>query len=258
MQKPVIVGLATILVSQAALAKDDYAEGVKAYNDGNFGTSIQLLTSAIKGTQFKNQNAHYYLANAYLQLKNNSAALFEYRECLKLAPQSECGQHCLKAINHLTGVALPPQQVSLVQPTPPPTAKVLATTTAPAALKLPGLPPIPTFPKDDGPTLSDVLNWSQPEQVLYQLPAYGRKNDALFRLEKTQDALKRAQSLATSAIGSARQFGETDEAWKLRIANGRLQMAEILKPYELAIAAREKEVENMNQIYETCLSAGRR
>lgn len=258
MKKPGFAGLALLITSQSAYAADDYAAGVKAYSNGDFGTSIRLLSSAIKGTHSKNGIAHYYLGNAYLQLKNNSAALFEYRESLRVAPQAECAQHCLTAINHLTGVSVPPKQANVVQAVPISVTKPIANANTNIPAKILGLPPIPTFTKDDGPVLADVLNWSQPQQVLYQLPAYDRKNEALSRLERTQETLKRAQAIATSAVGSSRRFGETDDVMQSRIANERVQMAEILKPFNAAVEARQKEVEQMNQIYEVCLSAGRR
>lgn len=239
---------------------DELTDGIKAYSGSDFGTSIRLLTTATKGKHAKNATAHYYLGNAHLQTKNAPAALTEYRESLRLAPQAESATHCRAAILHLTVPPAPPVQATSAPATTPVSPQVMSATalSQAAPIKVTGLPSIPSFPNDDGPRLSDVLTWSQGQQSTYFQVAFDRKNEALLRLERTQDVLKRAQSLASSAVPSARQFGETDAMLKTRMESGRSQMATILKPFEDAVEARQKDVSEANSIYETCISSGRR
>jgi len=243
--------------SSCAAAADELADGIKSYGEFDYGTAVRLLSAATKGKYAKNATAHYYLANAYLHMKNSSAALAEYRESLKLAPQAESAIHCKNAILHLTASATAPVQVAETDDKVAVAHPKIAVVEA-SPIRLTGLPSIPNFPKDDGPKLADVMTWSQAQQSNYFQIAYDRKNEALLRLEKTQDALKRAQSLASSAVPSARQFGETDAMLKARVESGRAQMASILKPFEDAVEIRQKEAEQCNSIYETCVSAGRR
>lgn len=252
---PLVISLT---MSISAVFADELSDGIKAYSGSDFGTSIRLLTAATKGKHAKNATAHYYLGNAHLQVKNNSAALSEYQECLKLAPQAESATHCRAAIAHLTAPVWRTNQADLVRTQPTASVPKAALSIEAAPLKVMGLPSIPNFPKDDGPKMSDVLTWSLGQQASYFQIAFDRKNEALSRLERTQDVLKRAQSLASSAVPSARQFGETDAALKTRIENGRAQMSTILKPFEDAVEVQQKEVEQTNSIYETCISAGRR
>ncbi|HEY9678872.1 MAG TPA: tetratricopeptide repeat protein [Drouetiella sp.] len=259
MRQLLLLLAAWALDSEPVLA-DELADGIKAYNESDFGTCVKILASATKGKFGNNATAHYYLGNAYIQIKNPTAALAEYRQSLSIAPTAATAPHCLAAIQHLTPQ---PSKVTRVDiPTPKQNTPALPTQVGivaePAPIRLTGLPTIPTFPKDDGPKLSDVMTWSIGQQANYFQIAFDRKNEALLRLEKTQDVLKRAQSLASSAVPNARQFGETDSMLKTRLESGRAQMATILKPFEEAVEMRQKEAETANSLYETCVSAGRR
>src|SRR5271163_802715 len=94
--------LILLFCSSARADSQTFNDGVSAYNKGDYTACVTLLTSAVKGQDAKNAAAHYYLAGALLKLNNTKAALEEYRECLKVAPQGASAQFCQQAINHLS------------------------------------------------------------------------------------------------------------------------------------------------------------
>ncbi len=125
-------------------------------------------------------------------------------------------------------------------------------------IKISGLPAIPQAVKDDGPALPEILLWPLNQQSAYYLIAFNRKNEALARLDQLSEILKRAESLASSAVPNARGYGESEAETRKRVENGRAQLMTILEPYKSAVEAAQRSVEQANSIYETCLSAGRR
>jgi tetratricopeptide (TPR) repeat protein len=236
-----------------------YTNAINAYNKGDFGTAITLLNTAINADQSKNPFAHYYLAGAYLQLGNKKVALDEYRLSLKLAPHGQSAIFCQQAIAKLE--ACTPQPTAMIQnqkhfmvmP-----SSVVTKEKMYATIKLANLPALPTAFKDDAPTVSDVLLWTLNQQSAYYLTAVERKNQALARLDQAKDLLKKTESLAASVVPNARLYGETENEMKNRMENGRFQLASILSPYKTAVELAQKQVEQANSIYETCISAGRR
>ncbi len=220
---------------------------------------VRLFNTAINSGDSKNANAHYYLASAYLRLDNKRAALDEYRLSLKLDSRGQSAKFCKQAIEHLEGVHT--SSTSKLQATQK--SESSAKNSDPIlktypVFKISGLPVIPPVIKDDGPTLSEILLWTLNQQSAYYQTAFNRKNQALARLDEVNEILKKAESLASSAVPNARSYGESEDEWKKRIENGRTQFAAILEPYKAAVDSTTKTVEQTNSIYETCISAGRR
>lgn len=73
-----------------------------------------------------------------------------------------------------------------------------------------------------------------------------------------REVLNRAQAIALSMVPTVRQFGETEDATKARVTRGREQVDAALKPYQDALALRQREVDQAGTIYDTCISAVRR
>jgi tetratricopeptide (TPR) repeat protein len=255
-----LLALLLFTTSVPALAEcAAYVDGVNAYNRGDYGTAIKLFNTAISSAESKNANAHYYLAGAYFRLDNKQAALDEYRLSLKLAPQGQSARFCKQAIDHISSSSgSRPIKTEVEKISGGSATTVDKKSKSFPIIKISGLPAIPQAVKDDGPALPEILLWPLNQQSAYYLIAFNRKNAALARLDQLSEILKRAESLASSAVPNARGYGESEAETRKRVENGRAQLMTILEPYKSAVEAAQRSVEQANSIYETCLSAGRR
>lgn len=75
-------------------------EGVSAYNRGDYKTAVIKLSGALS-TEFNNAAVHYYLANAFVHLKQTESAIREFRIAYALQPDAEVGKFSKEALTYL-------------------------------------------------------------------------------------------------------------------------------------------------------------
>lgn len=234
----------------------DFKEGIAAYNRNDFIAAAYCLNKSTHNLQKNNAVAHYYLANAYLQLKKHDLAVKEYRAAYTLDPVGPSSKHCAAAIVQLTTSTVAPAVSGLPKQLPSATKK--AVVQPPDSEEIHGLPPVPTIRKDNEPALSEVLAWPLAQQANYYSEANSKKLKALDEQSEAQALFKRVQGMVAPLVPNARRYGETDVETKQRLERGRSRVSEILAPYQAYLDARDKSLEQANSIYETCLSASRR
>lgn len=104
-----LLALATCIQPSFA---DQYSEGTAAYTSGNFAAAKAHF---IKATQAKPKQweAHYQLANTYVQLKDSASAKASYQKCINLNPPADVKGMCTNAL------AVIERNPKLAPPAPP-------------------------------------------------------------------------------------------------------------------------------------------
>ncbi len=78
-------------------------QGIAEYNAGDYSSAIGHLGQVLTA-EFNNAILHYYMANAFLHLKQKDDAIREFRIAHALAPDKEVGRLCHQALTYLDAV----------------------------------------------------------------------------------------------------------------------------------------------------------
>ncbi|MFN8552411.1 MAG: hypothetical protein U0103_13125 [Candidatus Obscuribacterales bacterium] len=113
--------LAGVVFAAPSLA-DEYAQGAAAYSAGDFSGAKAHL---IKATQAKPKSwqAHYQLANTYVQLKDSANAKMSYQKCIANNPPADIKTNCITALSY---IGTNPKLTAPVAPTPPRPVQMIA------------------------------------------------------------------------------------------------------------------------------------
>lgn len=117
--------LATAEPVSAESDKEMVKQGIKAFNNGEYRKTIQLMGGAL-GSEFNNPVVHYYLANAYAETGKTEAAIREYRIAHALGPDTDAGKFSKLALEKLTGdfqKEKPEPSIVKAPPAPPPSRR---------------------------------------------------------------------------------------------------------------------------------------
>lgn len=82
---------------QASLATDFLKEGMADYAAGNYADASGHFGGALS-TDFNNATLHYYLGSCYAHMKQQEAAVREFRIAYALEPQKEVGRFAKQAL----------------------------------------------------------------------------------------------------------------------------------------------------------------
>jgi len=94
--------VAALLASAAPALADAYSDGTASYAAGNFAKAKAQFMKAIAAKP-KSWQAHYQLANTYVQLKEAGNAKTSYTKCISLAPPPDIKANCTSAISYIAG-----------------------------------------------------------------------------------------------------------------------------------------------------------
>ena len=83
---------------------ENVQKGIRAFHASDYKKAVSYLGMALS-SEFNNPKVHYYLANSYVELGRNEAAIREFRIAHALSPESEIGKFSQKALNDLTGAS---------------------------------------------------------------------------------------------------------------------------------------------------------
>lgn len=117
--------LATAKSVSAESDKELVKQGIKAFNNGEYRKTIQLMGGALS-SEFNNPVVHYYLANAYAETGKTEAAIREYRIAHALGPDTDAGKFSKLALEKLTGdfqKEKPEPSMVKAPPVPPPSRR---------------------------------------------------------------------------------------------------------------------------------------
>lgn len=78
----------------------DLAQGIELYKAGSYRESIGKFGMALN-TEFDNAILHYYMANAFINLKQKESAIREFRIAYALAPRQNAGILSKQALSYL-------------------------------------------------------------------------------------------------------------------------------------------------------------
>jgi len=93
-----LLGLLVGFGAQPGLADNESLDkGMAAYRAGNYSEAVDNLQAALS-TDFNNAKLHYFLANAYVCLKQRDAGVREYRIAFALEPEREVGKLAKQAL----------------------------------------------------------------------------------------------------------------------------------------------------------------
>jgi len=178
-----------VCVSSAARAENKYMEqGIKEYNAGDFMSAVGHLGEA-ESQDFNDAKLHYYLANAFVRIKQLDAAIREYRIGYALEPDGPVGVLCKQALD-------------LCQPDLALTGKE-GKDKAPAPI----LDPVLKQALDHLQTQREDLKSNQSNAAHAQATSMGRFTDA------QSEALKRStQDVIDSLRGTRRSSGAIQQA----------------------------------------------
>jgi tetratricopeptide (TPR) repeat protein len=107
----IALALISLLIPLATMSDNEYdntkyqerpepnflQEGIKLYNAGKYMHAAGSLGAAMS-SEFSNPVLHYYLANSFARLKQNEAAIREYRIAYALDPNSKLAEYCKTAL----------------------------------------------------------------------------------------------------------------------------------------------------------------
>lgn len=111
--------------AHATSDKEMVKQGIKAFNNGEYRKTIQLMGGALS-SEFNNPVVHYYLANAYAETGKTEAAIREYRIAHALGPDTDAGKFSKLALEKLTGdfkKENPEPSIVKAPPAPPPSRR---------------------------------------------------------------------------------------------------------------------------------------
>lgn len=95
------VVMAADLAPPAVMAENKFLlQGVQEYNAGDYLNATGHLGAALS-TEFNNAILHYYLASAYVHLKQKDGAIREFRIAYALEPEAEVGRLSKQALGYL-------------------------------------------------------------------------------------------------------------------------------------------------------------
>lgn len=94
-QPPPALPAATPVTDEQYLKK-----GIELYKAGRYREAVSQFGLALP-REFSNAVLHYYLANTFINLNQNEAAIREFRIAYALAPRREAGQMSRKALSYL-------------------------------------------------------------------------------------------------------------------------------------------------------------
>ncbi len=92
--------ITTFVLSTQPSSADEYAKGAAAYAAGDFAGAKAHLISAAKAKP-KSWQAHYQLANTYVQLKDSAAAKASYLKCIGNRPPADITTNCKTALSYI-------------------------------------------------------------------------------------------------------------------------------------------------------------
>ncbi|MBS1953600.1 MAG: tetratricopeptide repeat protein [Cyanobacteria bacterium SZAS-4] len=98
-----IVSTATVIslvLSPQPLLADEYATGASAYCAGDFAAAKTHFIKAAKAKP-KSWQAHYQLANTYVQLKDSASAKASYLKCIASRPPADIQSNCKSALAYI-------------------------------------------------------------------------------------------------------------------------------------------------------------
>lgn len=109
---PIPTVIAFFAQTEAALAEGEKAElfnmGVQEYGKKNYAAARDHLLSYLKANA-ESYQAHYLLANCYLQLADSANAKHSYAMALANKPDPTTKERCLKAIERIAAIQTPAQ-----------------------------------------------------------------------------------------------------------------------------------------------------
>lgn len=271
----VVIQLSAGIPSWAAepVSSDPLAKGISLYEKKNYAAAQEFLSKAVVGQHKNAAIAHYYLANALMQLSKTNAALDEYERCYSLAPFSSFSGYCRMMLlrhgrkpdeNSETKAAGKPSEKSAT----PASATAPRTGTEmplPAAAdksindeevkQLKGrLPRLVAITKET-PLALDVMADSVYVRSAYVGEAELRKSRAFDRLELSRQNLKRAESVTHSFVPSVKSFGETDEEFRSRRAKAEETVSSLLEPFKENLNEAEKVFQSESSLLDNCINA---
>lgn len=96
------VGTMAVFFACAPLClADEYSQGTSDYAAGNFAKAKEHLVKATAAKP-KSWQAHYQLANTYVQLKESANAKKSYGKCLSCNPPADIKANCERAMSYIT------------------------------------------------------------------------------------------------------------------------------------------------------------
>jgi tetratricopeptide (TPR) repeat protein len=214
-------------------------------------------------------NAHYRLGNSLIKAGKIDAALKEFRESFKLNSEGPIANHCLQLINYYatpiraTTRVAPTNYVNSMQssitsgaPSSPTTSRG-ATRVSPDVIaqvkaRLPRITPGKPAPR---PSLAEALQWTLQDRANYYSEATQRADDASTSLEQAQKLLSAARQAGAPLTPNARAYGETEETYKARFAEGELALNQLLVPYTAEVEIRSKRADDEAALLRLCQSA---
>ncbi len=109
--------LATFVLATQPSSADEYAKGAAAYSAGDFAGAKTHLIKAAQAKP-KSWQAHYQLANAYVQLKDSTAAKASYQKCIANHPPADIQAHCTTALSYIASNPKLTAPVAVAAPRP--------------------------------------------------------------------------------------------------------------------------------------------
>jgi tetratricopeptide (TPR) repeat protein len=190
--KEIAMSMAIFVYSASAASADNkYMEqGIKEYNAGDYMSAVGHLGEA-ESQDFNDAKLHYYLANAFVRIKQLDAAIREYRIGFALEPDGPVGAMCKQALD-------------LCQPALATTGKDNKTAThAPA----PVLDPVLKQALDHLQSQREDLKSNQSTTANSQAATMGKFTDA-----QSEALRKNTQDVIDSLRGTRRSSGAVQQA----------------------------------------------
>lgn len=239
------------------------------FNRGDYASAADLLEKCVRTGGGANPDVRYYLANSFLKLNRTSDALKEYRECFRLNPLGKRADYCLQVIdyysraynpgkvNMVTAQAITPKNTSASPSLAGSGSNSVETVPAGELARIRGTLPSIRLSRRERPSLSEIVNWSRGERASYEGEAGDRLDRARTILKDGEDMYRRAQSMTYSLIPTAKNYGESEEAFAVRKTASRSAAEDMLQPYRTELDTRSKIVAEEESILSSCQSAAR-
>lgn len=108
--------IATFVFWPTAGLADEYSQGSQSYAAGNFSSAKEHFMKAVLAKP-KSWQAHYQLANTFVQLKDSANAKKSYMKCLTCQPPADVKTNCAKALAFIaSNPALTPPKAAAYRP----------------------------------------------------------------------------------------------------------------------------------------------
>jgi tetratricopeptide (TPR) repeat protein len=93
--------LAMLVVCTAPSSADEYSQGASKYTAGDYaGAKSHLIKASL--AKPRSWQAHYQLANTYVQLKDSANAKKSYLKCIACHPPADIKTNCTTALTYIT------------------------------------------------------------------------------------------------------------------------------------------------------------